>query len=63
MLMSLILLMMGISQSYIPTTLMIQSIRFIIIYFLMRLNQIVKWMFDLGQLEILTEGWEAELLL
>ena len=37
-----------------------QSKRFIIIYFLMLLNQTARWIFAQGQLETLTEEWEAE---
>ena len=50
------LLMMEISQSYIPTTRMTPLKRFIITCFSMHLNQTAKWIFAQGQLETPTEG-------
>ena len=61
--MFLTLLMMVISQLFIQTTRTILLAKFIIIYFLMPLNQTVKWIQGLEQLEILTEELGAELLL
>ena len=61
--MFLTLLMMVISQLFIQITLTTQLKRFIIICFSTRLNQIVKWIFVLEQLEILTEELGVELLL